>query len=436
MRTLICLALIGCGVSLDPGSVGDLELADSAVQAPALGTGAVTTEALADRSVTSPKLAIGAVNDEALADEAVTARALSPSAVRGEAIADGAIEGRHISVDLFRDQGVPAGGVDSAALADGAVQARHLGGGAVTSSAIDTGAIQAQHLDLGSVDGLALADGAISPQHFSPDAVERSAIAGRAVDGTKIAMNSVDSEHLRNNAILQQNLAADSVGTAQLQRFIQLGSSGQNGSLNVLNSFDGDDPSTRLSTLTNGTGLVQTRYISNNRAAILSTFSGSGKAYIGANDDDESCCEAGIYVDDEGNGVVFGDVKTFVTEHPDDPDLVIVYACQEGPEASAYARGTATLRDGQAVIDLPEHFAAVVVDGGLTVQLTPTSAMSRGLAAVELTPYQIVVQELGEGDGTYAFHWRVEGIREGFEHWQAVRPAASMRPDLDEEQSY
>lgn len=436
MRTLLCLALAGCAVSLDPGSVGDLELADGAVSPPALADGAVTTEKLADRAVTTEKLAVGAVHDEALADGAVTARALGESAVRGQAIADGAIEARHVSVDLFRDQALPPGGVNSPAIADGAVQRRHLGEGAVGPAALDTGAIEARHLSLGSVDGLSIADAALAPEHFGEQVVRGPAIAGRAVDGTKIAHDTLNSDHIQDGTILDQDLATNSVGTRQLQRFVSFGSTSQNGAINVFNGRPGDEASARLSTLTNGTGLMQTRYESDNRAVVLSTFGGSSKAYIGANDDDGSCCEAGIYVDSDGNGVVFGDVKTFVTEHPDDPSLVIVYACQEGPEASAYARGTATLLDGQAVINLPEHFAAVVVEGGLTVQLTPTSAQSKGLAAVEVTPYQIIVQELGGGTGTYAFHWRVEGVREGFEHWEAVRPADSMRPDLDEAQSF
>lgn len=64
-------------------------------------------------------------------------------------------------------------------------------------------------------------------------------------------------------------------------------------------------------------------------------------------------------------------VKFFIEQHPTDPTKEIAYAALEGPEAGTYIRGSAELKDGQAVIALPEHFALVTSEEGLTVQLTP-----------------------------------------------------------------
>jgi hypothetical protein len=63
--------------------------------------------------------------------------------------------------------------------------------------------------------------------------------------------------------------------------------------------------------------------------------------------------------------------KLFVQDHPTDPSLEIRYIALEAGEAGTYARGTATLTNGVAVIDLPEHFALVTGPENLTAQITP-----------------------------------------------------------------
>jgi hypothetical protein len=112
--------------------------------------------------------------------------------------------------------------------------------------------------------------------------------------------------------------------------------------------------------------------------------------------------------------------KNFVMAHPRDGSKDIVYACIEGPEAAAYIRGRATLTSGRAQVQLPEHFALVVNPDTMTVQLTPRSAASKGLAVVESGAGAFAVQELFAGTGTYDFDYFVAGVRKGFEHYQPV----------------
>ncbi|MEE9296556.1 MAG: hypothetical protein V3W34_16555 [Phycisphaerae bacterium] len=59
----------------------------------------------------------------------------------------------------------------------------------------------------------------------------------------------------------------------------------------------------------------------------------------------------------------------------------------------------------------------------MTVQLTPRSADSLGLASVERTSARIVVKELHHGVGNYEFDWEVKAVRKGFENYQVVRPS-------------
>ena len=135
-------------------------------------------------------------------------------------------------------------------------------------------------------------------------------------------------------------------------------------------------------------------------------------------------CE--VAVDGNGNGIVVADIKSFRTENPVDPATDIYYACIEGPEAAMYVRGTGHLVNGRATITLPDHFTNLATLDGLTVQLTPLAAESRGLAVVRKSLTSIDVQELMSGSGSYDFDWRVEAVRKGHENFQVVRPWDEM----------
>jgi hypothetical protein len=132
--------------------------------------------------------------------------------------------------------------------------------------------------------------------------------------------------------------------------------------------------------------------------------------------------KAFMMADIDGTGLVVADVKSFRVPHPERPDTDIVYAAIEGPEAAAYVRGTAHLRNGEAVIDLPEHFASIASSQGLTVQVTPNSATSLGLAVEEKSNERILITELSNGKGDYDFDWEAKCVRKGYEDYQVIRP--------------
>lgn len=115
-------------------------------------------------------------------------------------------------------------------------------------------------------------------------------------------------------------------------------------------------------------------------------------------------------------------LNEFVVPHPVDPGSEIHYVVIEGPEVGVFVRGTAELREGRAVVALPEHFAHVASPQGLTVQLTPRSADSRGVAATRLSVRELELVELGGGRGSYAVDWNVQGVRMGREDFHAVQP--------------
>lgn len=137
---------------------------------------------------------------------------------------------------------------------------------------------------------------------------------------------------------------------------------------------------------------------------------------------------AGIYVDQDGQGVVHADVKSFRVPHPDKPLEDIWYACVEGPEAAMYVRGTGQLVHGRATIELPEHFRALAVEDSMTVQLTPRSFESKGLAVGRQALDGIEVGELNGGRGNYEFHWEVKAVRRAHQDFAVTRPWTHATP--------
>ncbi len=138
--------------------------------------------------------------------------------------------------------------------------------------------------------------------------------------------------------------------------------------------------------------------------------------------DANGAIQAGMNVGSDGNGNLFADVKAFRVPNPNDPQTDIWYACVEGPEAAAYLRGTAKLKNGRAIVTFPEHFRSIANSEGMTVQLTPRSVDTYGLAVLASSADGIEVGELKRGTGNFEFDWEVKAVRKGHENFQAVRP--------------
>jgi hypothetical protein len=157
---------------------------------------------------------------------------------------------------------------------------------------------------------------------------------------------------------------------------------------------------------------------SDNSTAVAG-FTDAGTA-IYAQCDNKTAGRAGLFrgnVRVEGTFTATG-TKSFAIEDPTDPAREIYYAALEGPEAGTYIRGSAQLVDGEAVIELPGHFASVTADQGLTVQLTPTGKWLQ-LYIAEKSTSRVVIREAAGQNGT--FDYFVQGVRKGYENYQVIR---------------
>lgn len=225
---------------------------------------------------------------------------------------------------------------------------------------------------------------------------------------------------------------------------------GANGSANVvLTSYD-NAPSTGVVTVYNSSGLPLGKTSEmgvlsdeggyflangpnlqyNNLMTSLEGFPNHG--YIGvygaSGNQMTNEADAYMYVDENGRGRIEADLKNFVTDHPKDPSKEIVYTSLEGPEAGAYERGTASIINGEVFVNFSEHFQLIINESSLTVNLTPLSADTYGLAVVEKTAEGFRVKELKNGTGSFAFDWEAKAVRRGYEDLEVIRTKGKYVP--------
>ncbi|GIV10454.1 MAG: hypothetical protein KatS3mg019_2545 [Fimbriimonadales bacterium] len=160
----------------------------------------------------------------------------------------------------------------------------------------------------------------------------------------------------------------------------------------------------------NGNNNVLLAYTGNSNHGVVNVCDANGNG------------QAGMYVADNGNGVVWGDSKNFRVPDPEDATRDIWYGCIEGPELAMYVRGTARLVNGRARIELPDHFRKLADEQGMTVQLTPLSPDSKGLCVVRKGLDGIEVAELLNGRGNYEFDWEVKAVRKEHRDFRVYRP--------------
>jgi len=117
--------------------------------------------------------------------------------------------------------------------------------------------------------------------------------------------------------------------------------------------------------------------------------------------------------------------KAFVQPHPVDPGRVVQFISLEGNESGTYFRGSGRLVNGVAEIAVPEEWALVSEDHGITVQLTRIGSAG-SLWVAERGRHRIVVR--GEPDGD--FDYFVNGVRRGFADYEPYRENRAYRPEV------
>lgn len=202
---------------------------------------------------------------------------------------------------------------------------------------------------------------------------------------------------------------------------VEVQSDVENPDLGVVTVYDANDETrVELKVLGADAGFVGTRGPSGNDNVHLTYLSNYPDHGFVSVQDATGTTRAGMYVNENGQGEIFADVKDFVVDHPTRPGSKIIYSSLEGPEVAIYDRGVVKLVKGRAIIALPEHFTALASPDSITVQLTPRSFESEGLGFQTIDTGHIEVRELHHGTGTYDVDFVVYALRRGYEDRQPV----------------
>jgi hypothetical protein len=122
---------------------------------------------------------------------------------------------------------------------------------------------------------------------------------------------------------------------------------------------------------------------------------------------------------------ITGAPKNFVSPHPEDPALEIRYASVEAPTVDVYFRGTATLVNGYARVEVPDHFRFTAREGTYMTELTSVGRPV-ALSVEEEGPGGIVVR----GTGNSRFHYVVYAERAEIVGYEPVVKNTSFTPGL------
>jgi len=136
--------------------------------------------------------------------------------------------------------------------------------------------------------------------------------------------------------------------------------------------------------------------------------------------------KAGIYVNAEGQGIVFADEIIDFTQDPSNENNLISYSVLEGPEVAAYDRGTFELSNGEAFVPYAEHLKIVANTEKVTIQITPLEWDTYGVAVTRKTAAGFYVKELKGGAGNFQFDWEVKAVRKGQEEYRVFRSKAEV----------
>ena len=319
-------------------------------------------------------------------------------------------------------------------------------------------------LNVGAGTGISVVADSISATLGT--SISNSEIEDNAVTTSKIQDGTVSSADLASDSVTSAKIATGAVGNSDLASQVILGQGGTSGRVAVNNSSGTDVGS--LSAVTDGGGFFLRNNSGSQRGTLQVISTGAGGLFLDGSSGNDTVgishllnfpnfggywiynngsSRGSFNVTNDGSGFlwvanssgsatinlrgsdgyIIGSVKQFRMEHPLNPNQEIQYASIEGPEVAAYIRGTARLFNGEAIVRLPEHFALVVNDESLTVQVTPLTANSECLAVIGKSAQRIVVKELRGGTGNYEFDYMVQGVRRGYEGFQPTILKGSSR---------
>ena len=105
--------------------------------------------------------------------------------------------------------------------------------------------------------------------------------------------------------------------------------------------------------------------------------------------------------------------KNFDIQDPryNDSHRRLIHSSLEGPEHAVFYRGEARLKNGKAIVKLPDYFESLTRKEGRTVLLTCKNGWSPLYVEGEIENGKFVVKTTKEGNLNQEFYWEVKGVR-------------------------
>jgi len=455
----------------------------------------VVADDIVDGIVTTVKIAAGAVTEAVIAASAVTVTKIADDAITSPQIIAGGIQAVNLAVDSVSAGKIAADAVTAreilaltitaAEIAANAITATHITAGSVTASKLESvlvltnrvvvGAAAGDRVEINATSGIEQWLSGARTLHIPPNG--SASFTGKVTSGAGVGVGStividpvlIEQSFYPNNTTkrfrFQAGMGAvvgggsgpildiEAVNASGLERgaFIHMesvtdttgvlwigftgASSLQGGRLqmeqggrvvlavNSTNILDMGAGSTDITTAN------QPINIRSNGAQINIDTAGN-QLLIGSS-------ASNYLVIDNGNVALVenGGLKAFIIDHPVDAARRLVHVCTETPNAMVEYVGTATLKDGVAVVgapDLPGYFEALTELAGRTVTVTrilldnpiPLTAPLPVVAA-SLPVDGTFRIECGAPDGTQ-ISWRVTANRKNTKF--DVEPLAATTP--------
>lgn len=133
------------------------------------------------------------------------------------------------------------------------------------------------------------------------------------------------------------------------------------------------------------------------------------------------------------NGLQCYGSKNFIQAHPEDSTKEIKYTSMESGEVLTVVRGFMRTSNGNAIINLPEHFTLVTSKKGLiTVQLTPEGSPVL-LYVVKKSTSRVSISMKSDdyfNQGDVGFSYTITGVRDGYENEEIIIEKA--KPENEE----
>ena len=197
-------------------SITASSIADDAISAEHLNTGAITADAFAADSIVAGTFATGAISADAFLADALIAATINTGAFTADAFAADALVAATFATGAFTADAFAADALIAGTFATGAFTADAFAADALVAATFATDSISADALADDTIDAGSIATDAIGAAEIQTDAITAAEIAADAIGASEIATDAIDADALAADALAEIEAEATDALEAEL----------------------------------------------------------------------------------------------------------------------------------------------------------------------------------------------------------------------------